>query len=74
LNQGHGLQLKEMYPTNTGVTITGNLAGLPLINFDSADNVTIDGRVMNQTGQLKLDDCKIVALQILARDNDYSFN
>jgi hypothetical protein len=37
-----------IYPTTTGLSITGNLAA-PLINLNGADNVTIDGRV-NATG------------------------
>ncbi len=37
-----------IYPTITGLTITGNL-GSPLIDLNGADNVTIDGRV-NATG------------------------
>ncbi|MEI8049463.1 MAG: hypothetical protein WCI92_18935, partial [Bacteroidota bacterium] len=37
-----------MYPIYTGLTVSGNIAG-PLINFNGADNVTIDGRV-NQAG------------------------
>lgn len=38
----------RIYPTNTGITISGNL-GSPLIDLNGADNVTIDGRV-NATG------------------------
>jgi len=37
-----------IYPTSTGLTIAGNLA-LPLIDFNGADQVVIDGRV-NATG------------------------
>ena len=37
-----------VYPTATGLSITGALAA-PLINLNGADNVTIDGRV-NATG------------------------
>ncbi|MCX6241674.1 MAG: hypothetical protein NTX43_07720, partial [Bacteroidetes bacterium] len=38
----------NMYPTTTGLSISGNLA-TPLIDLNGADNVTIDGRV-NATG------------------------
>jgi len=38
----------NIYPTVTGVTISGNL-NRPLIDLNGADNVTIDGRV-NATG------------------------
>jgi len=38
----------NIYPTVTGLSITGNLA-TPLIDLNGADNVTIDGRV-NATG------------------------
>ncbi|MEI6436904.1 MAG: hypothetical protein WCP32_18925, partial [Bacteroidota bacterium] len=38
----------SIYPTTTGLSISGNLPA-PLIDFNSADFVTIDGRV-NQTG------------------------
>ena len=41
----------NIYPTTTGLTITGNLAS-PLINLNGADAVTIDGRV-NATGTTK---------------------
>jgi hypothetical protein len=37
-----------IYPTSSGLSISGNLAA-PLIDFNSADFVTIDGRV-DQTG------------------------
>jgi hypothetical protein len=37
-----------IYPTVTGLTISGNFAG-PVITLDGADNVTIDGR-LNATG------------------------
>ncbi|MFA6582616.1 MAG: hypothetical protein WCS79_12500, partial [Paludibacter sp.] len=37
-----------IYPTVTGIMISGNL-NFPLISFNGADNVTLDGRV-NQTG------------------------
>ncbi len=37
-----------IYPTVTGIIISGNLA-LPLISFNGADNVILDGRV-NQAG------------------------
>jgi hypothetical protein len=40
-----------IYPTTTGLTISGNLE-TPLIDLDGADNVTIDGRV-NATGSTK---------------------
>ncbi len=51
LNQGAWTSLK-VYPTKTGLSISGNIAGNPVINLDGADNVTIDGRV-NQTGSTK---------------------
>ncbi len=38
----------NIYPTITGITLSGNYGG-PLIDFNGADNVTIDGRV-NATG------------------------
>jgi hypothetical protein len=38
----------KIYPTVTGLSITGNLAA-PLIDLNGADNVIIDGRV-NQSG------------------------
>ncbi|WPR71439.1 hypothetical protein SLW70_16110 [Flavobacterium sp. NG2] len=41
----------SIYPTTTGISITGNLA-TPLINLNGANNVIIDGRV-NQTGATK---------------------
>ncbi|MEI6436576.1 MAG: hypothetical protein WCP32_17250 [Bacteroidota bacterium] len=41
----------NIYPTATGLTISGNLAA-PLIDLNGADNVTIDGRV-NATGSVK---------------------
>ncbi len=34
-----------IYPSATGYSITGNLAGLSTIKLNGADNVTIDGRV-----------------------------
>jgi hypothetical protein len=40
-----------IYPTVTGITITGNLAA-SLIDLNGADNVTLDGRV-NATGSAK---------------------
>jgi hypothetical protein len=43
LNAGTWTTL-SIYPTVSGVTVTGNLA-VPLINLNGADNVTIDGRV-----------------------------
>ncbi|MEI6143568.1 MAG: hypothetical protein WCP85_30100, partial [Mariniphaga sp.] len=39
-----------IYPTSSGLSISGNLAA-PLIDFNSADFVTIDGRV-DQTGTM----------------------
>lgn len=48
----------SIYPTTTGLTISGSLGGSgtaidnPLINLNGADNVTIDGRV-NATGSIK---------------------
>lgn len=42
----------SIYPTTTGLSISGNIAGAPLINLNGADNVTIDGRV-NATGSTK---------------------
>ncbi len=41
----------NMYPTETGLSITGNMGG-PLIDLNGADNVIIDGRV-NATGTTK---------------------
>ena len=41
----------NMYPTSTGLSITGDLAA-PLIDLNGATNVTIDGRV-NATGSIK---------------------
>jgi hypothetical protein len=41
----------NMYPTETGLSISGSLA-TPLIDLNGADNVTIDGRV-NATGTAK---------------------
>ena len=41
-----------IYPTTTGLSITGDLAAAPLIDLNGADNVTIDGRV-NATGSAK---------------------
>ena len=41
----------SIYPTKTGLSITGNLPG-PLIDLNGADKVTIDGRV-NATGSTK---------------------
>ena len=41
----------NIYPTVTGLSISGNLAA-PLIDLNGADNVTIDGRV-NATGSAK---------------------
>jgi hypothetical protein len=41
----------KIYPTTTGLSISGNLAS-PLIDLNGADNVTIDGRV-NATGSTK---------------------
>jgi hypothetical protein len=48
----------NMYPTKSGLSITGNLSG-PFIDLKGADNVTIDGRV-NATGATK--DLNIVNL------------
>jgi hypothetical protein len=41
----------NIYPVGTGLSVTGNLAA-PLINFNGADNVILDGRV-NATGSDK---------------------
>ncbi|MFZ4413713.1 MAG: hypothetical protein ACOYOV_11555, partial [Bacteroidales bacterium] len=41
-----------LYPIDTSIIISGNVAG-PLINFNGADNVTIDGRV-DQSGSIDL--------------------
>jgi len=41
----------NIYPTLTGLSISGNLAA-PLIDFNGADNVTIDGRV-NASGSVQ---------------------
>jgi hypothetical protein len=51
LNQGAWTTLK-IYPTKTGLSISGNIAGSPIIDFNGADNVTLDGRV-NQTGSTR---------------------
>ncbi|MGB5320357.1 hypothetical protein, partial [Eudoraea sp.] len=48
----------NIYPTKSGLSITGNLAG-PFIDLKGADNVTFDGRV-NATGSAK--DLSIVNL------------
>ena len=40
-----------IYPTQTGITISGNLAS-PLVDLDGANNVTIDGR-LNASGTTK---------------------
>jgi hypothetical protein len=50
LNAG-GWTTLTIYPTSTGLTISGSVAG-PLINLNGADNVTIDGRV-NAAGSAK---------------------
>jgi len=50
LNAGAWTTL-NIYPTVTGLSITGNLEA-PLIDLNGADNVTIDGRV-NATGATK---------------------
>jgi len=42
----------SIYPTTTGLSISGDIAGGALINLNGADNVTIDGRV-NATGSTK---------------------
>ena len=41
----------NIYPTTSGISISGNLAA-PLIDFNGADNVILDGRV-NATGSTK---------------------
>lgn len=41
-----------IYPTATGVSISGNISGGRIINLNGADNVTIDGRV-DTTGAKK---------------------
>lgn len=41
-----------IYPTVSGLMVTGNLPGIPLIDLNGADNVTIDGRV-NASGSTK---------------------
>lgn len=48
LNAGAWTTL-TIHPTVTGKSISGALAGVPLIDLSGADNVTIDGRV-NATG------------------------
>lgn len=48
LNSGNWSTLL-LYPTVTGLSISGNLTGSPLIDLNGADFVTIDGRV-NHTG------------------------
>ena len=40
-----------IYPVETGITVSGNISG-SLIQFNGADNVTVDGRV-NGTGSTK---------------------
>ncbi len=35
----------NIYPTTTGLSISGNIGNYPLIDLNGADNVTIDGRV-----------------------------
>ena len=50
LNAGTWTTLK-IYPTISGLTISGSLA-TPLIDFNGADNVTLDGRV-NASGSTK---------------------
>ncbi len=55
----------NMYPTKSGLSITGNLSG-PFINLNGADNVTIDGRV-NATGATK--DLNIVNLSTSSASN-----
>jgi hypothetical protein len=51
LNAGAWTTL-TLYPIYPGLTVSGNIAG-PLLNFNGADNVTIDGRV-NQAGSTDL--------------------
>jgi hypothetical protein len=46
-----GLDFAKIYPTKTGLSISGGM-DTPIIDFNGADNVTLDGRV-NQTGSLK---------------------
>jgi len=41
-----------IYPTTSGVSISGNIDGFPLIDLNGADKVTIDGRV-NAAGSTK---------------------
>ncbi|NVO21292.1 MAG: Ig-like domain-containing protein [Bacteroidetes bacterium] len=48
LNAGLWTSLK-IYPTTTGLSISGSISAAPLIDFNGADNVILDGRV-NQTG------------------------
>jgi hypothetical protein len=39
----------NIYPVSAGLSISGNLGNVPIIDLNGADNVTIDGRV-NATG------------------------
>jgi len=48
LNAGSWTSL-SIYPTVTGLSISGNIAGAPLIDLNGADNITLDGR-LNATG------------------------
>lgn len=52
----------KIYPTNAGVSITGNMA-TPLIDLNGADNVTIDGSVnaLGSTKSLLLNNTSILA-------------
>jgi DMSO/TMAO reductase YedYZ molybdopterin-dependent catalytic subunit len=43
LNQGAWTTLK-IYPTKNRIVYFGNIAGSPIIDFNGADNVTLDGR------------------------------
>ena len=43
LNQGAWTSLK-MYTTKAGIYVSGDIAGVPILNLNGADNVTIDGR------------------------------
>ena len=51
-NGGANYSSLVIYPTVSGLSISGSIAG-PLINLNSADHITIDGRV-NQAGAADL--------------------
>ena len=49
LNASAGYTSVVIYPIVSGKTITGSIAGAPIINLNGAESVTIDGR-LNATG------------------------